>query len=215
MREDVRRTLERIPGKASVQALIEALEKSPEEFRPAIIHSLAQKNAVEAMDAIVNCAESPNREIALAAYQAISRIDGVPSRSPQAAVGWELLSDREKAVVGDAFLGFADKRAAAGDTDMSLGIYRAVLERTDVASLQEHFKCAALVGLGKYGSASDVASMIPALADESAAVRGIAEKALAEMKGPGVDAALKAALKTASGEEKECLSKILSVRGSE
>ncbi len=209
LRDEVRRTLERIPGKASVQALMDALKTMREEFRPAILHSLAQKNAAEALDAIVDCAESPNKEIAIAAYQAISRIDGVPSRRPQAAVAWSQLSEREKMLVGDAFLRFADKRAAAGDTKMSLGIYRAVLGRTDVDSTQEHFKCAALIGLGKYGSVSDVPLMISALAHESAAVRHVAEEALVSMGDPGVNSALEQASASASPESKTSIAEIL------
>ncbi len=205
LREDARRALERIPGKASVQALMEALKTAPEEFRPAIIHSLAQKNAAEALDAIVDCAESPNKAIALAAYKALSRIEGLPSRRPQSATGWEELSDREKRAIGDAFLRFAEKRGAAGDTEMALGIYRAVLERTE----EQHFKCAALVGLGKFGSAADVPLMVSALTNESAAVRQVAQEALVFMRDPGVNAALEQASATASPELKMTIAKIL------
>jgi len=211
LREDARRALERIPGKASVKVLIEVLGKVPEDFRPAIIHSLGQKNAVEALDTLAQCAESSNKEIALAAYQAISRIDGVPSRTPQPVVLWEELSDREKRVFVGAYLRFADRRAAKGDAEIAQGIYRGALASAE----QQHLRCAGLIGLAKVGSASDVDAMLPALADESAAVRHVAEEALISLKDAAVDATLKEALETASGDMKECISKIISARQSQ
>ncbi len=208
LREDARRALERIPGRASVQALVEALSKVPENFRPFVIHSLGQKNAVEALDTLVTCAESSNKPIAVAAYDAISRIDGLPTRRPQPAVGWEELSEREKVVVADAFLRFADRRVASGDTEMAAGIYRAVLAR----ATGEHYKCAGLIGLAKIGSASVVEMMVPCLTDESPAVRRVAEEALVSTKDPGINPALEQAMQTAAPELKDAIAKVLFAR---
>ncbi len=208
LREDARRALERISGKASLQALIEASKKAPEDFRPAVIHSLGQKGATEALDALVDCAESPNKKIALAAFDAMSHIGEVSSREPQPALDWEELSEREGVFIGNAFLRFAEKRAAKGDTEMALQIYRGVLSRTE----QEHFTCAGLIGVGKFGSVSDVGSMVQALSAESAIVRSVAVEALTTLKGPDVNAALEKAMDTASPDVKECISKILAAR---
>lgn len=210
LREDARRALERIPGKASLHALIEALKKAPEEFRPAVIHSLGQKGAAEALDALVDCAESPDKKIALAAFDAVSRIGEVHWREPQYSLQWEELSERDSVFIGNAFLRFAEKRALKGDTEMALEIYRGVLSRAE----QEHLRCAGLIGVGKFGSASDVGSMVPALSDESPIVRSVAAEALTALKGPDVNAALEKAMETASGEVKVCISKILSARKS-
>jgi hypothetical protein len=40
LREDARCCVERIPGAAAVEALKEALENAPEDFKPALAHSL-------------------------------------------------------------------------------------------------------------------------------------------------------------------------------
>jgi len=208
LREDARRALERIPGRASVQALMEALSKASEEFRPFIIHSLGQKNAVEALDALVGCAESSSRAIAVAAYKAISRIEGIPTRRPQPAVGQEELSKRERGDVADAFLRFADRRAAEGDSEMAVGIYRAIVARAQ----DEHFKCAGLIGLGKVGSAAEVGALVSCLTDESLVVRRVAEEALVSMKDPGVNAALEQAMQTAAPDLKDAIAKVLAAR---
>ena len=210
LREDARRALERIPGKASLQALIEAVKKVPEEFRPAVIHSLGQKGATEALDVLTDCAETPNKAMALAAFEAMSRIGEVPSREPQPVLDWKELSERERAFTGNVFLRFAEKRAAKGDTEMALEIYRGVLRSAE----QEHFRCAGLIGLGKLGSASDVGAMIPALSGESAVVRSVASQALICLKGPDVNTALEEVMETASPDVKDRISKILSARKS-
>ena len=208
LRENARRALERIPGKASLQALIGVVKKVPEGFRPAVIHSLGQKGSTEALDVLVDCAESSNKAVALAAYSALSRIGEVHSRQPQPAFRWEDLSEREKRCVANAFVLFAEKRAVRGDREMALRIYRGVLAGAE----EEHFKCAGLIGIGAFGSASDVEAMLPALSDESPVVRRVAMEALASLKGSDINAALEKAMETASPEVKDCLSKILSAR---
>lgn len=208
LREDARRALERISGKASLQALIEASKKAPEEFRPAVIHSLGQKGATEALDALVDCAESPNKKIALAAFGAMSRIGEVHSREPQYSLYLEDLSERDWVFIGNAFLRFAEKRAAKGDVEMALEIYRGVLSRAE----QEHLTCSGLIGVGKLGSASDVGSMVPALSAESPIVRSVAVEALTTLKGPDVNAALEKAMDAASADVKDCILKILAAR---
>jgi len=210
LREDARRALERIPGKASLQALIEASKTVPEEFRPAVIHSLGQEGAMEALDALVDCAESPNKAVALAAFEAMSRIGEVHSRDPQPVLDWETLSERDRIFIGNAFLRFAEKRAAKGDKEMALEIYRGVLARSE----QEHFKCAGLIGMGKFGSASDVEPIVMALSAESAIVRSVASEALTALRGPTVNAALEKAMEMASPDVKDSISKILAARKS-
>jgi HEAT repeat protein len=211
LREDARRALERIPGDEATQALIEALKEAPEAFRPAIIHSLARRNAGQALGVLVECAQTSDKAIVLAALDALSRIDGTPDRSPQTSLDWSDLSEREKASVGNMFVRLADKMAADGRIEMAVSLYRRGASNAE----DGHFRCAGMIGLARIGSADDVPGMVRSLSDASAAVRSVAEEALVALKGNDVDAALEKANREASEEIRAVISRIMATRRTE
>lgn len=167
--------LERIPGQASIQALMAAYPGAPDAFKPRILAALGHRRAPEAVDLCVEAMGSPDPEIALAGIKAFGRIGKQPADerrfpSPDKFSGWariELL---------DSMLRYADSQREAGNLAEALAIYRLVLKQE-----AEHWQCAAIIGIAKIGTAEAAVAILPMLKSANSRVRIAAQKAWREM----------------------------------
>jgi len=171
LREEAVYCLERIPGEASIQALIASYADAAEEFKPRILAALGHRRATAAVDLCVQEMRSANQEIAIAALKAFGRIGEKPATAPdypdaEGLSGWQKI-DRM-----DSLLRYADAQVEHGNAAEALRVYRAALDRPE-----EHWQCAAIIGIAKIGTAEAAAMIFPKLDSDNATVRITAEKA--------------------------------------
>lgn len=161
LREEVIYALERIPGAVSVKAIAGAYAGAAEEFKPRILAALGHRKAQEGAALCAEAMKSPNKDLAAAAVKAAARIGKAPV--PQLPEG------PEKA---DAVLRFAEAQLQAGNTAEALRLYRSLANDTAA-----HVQCAAVIGMGKVGTAEAAAALLPMLKSANATVRITARKA--------------------------------------
>jgi HEAT repeat protein len=174
LREEAVFALERIPGNASIQAITAAYKSSPPEFRPRLLAALGHRRAQEAGPLVAEAMRSTDKNIALAAVRAYGRIGVAPAVAvqPDAFAGWQ----RNEYM--DSMLRYAEARLQQGHPAEALSIYK-----TALASPEEHWKCAAIVGLAKIGSPEAVAAIQPQLKSDRPKVRITAQQAWRRIAG--------------------------------
>ncbi len=175
VREEVVYCIERIPGDASIKALLAAYKDAGDDFKPRILAALGHRRAGEALALSVEAMRSPNQEIAVAAVKAFGRIGRKPAgvlRPPEE----KGLSEWQRIDQLDSLLRYADAQAKGGDVAEAMRIYRSALERP-----QEHWQCAAIIGIAKIGTAEAAAAILPKLKSNHRTVRITAEKAWKSM----------------------------------
>jgi HEAT repeat protein len=171
LREEVVFCLERIPGKTSEEALLAALPKAEDEFKPRILAALGHRRAEEAMGACLEAMQSPDLTLAMAGMKAAGRIGsrrGGEIRFPD----YDALSDWQKTEYVDSLLRWADAQVERGAPEEAWPIYREALGREE-----EHWQCAAIIGLAKIGTAEAAAAIFPKLSSDDNTVRITAQKA--------------------------------------
>jgi hypothetical protein len=134
--------LERIPGAKAEDAIIAAFAKAAPEFQPRILYALGHRKVKKA----AALAQSALRNPALkpAAEWAIGRIGApVVPEDPHAAL-----------------------RYAEANPAQAMAIYKKLLNAPE-----EHLQCAALVGLGRIGSAEAAQAVFPKLKSTDRKVR--------------------------------------------
>lgn len=207
MRERARWTLERIPGKASIEALLAALPSAPADFRRDLILTLGQKQATEAADTLFAEAYSDDGTIRLAAIEALARIGD--QRVSEAIVDfYPMVGDFRRATLADSYLRVADTLVVQGENEPALEMYRVVLELSDY----EPARCAALIGLGNIASAESLSLVLDALGEPSVRIRNAAADALISVKGGEINQHLAEASKEAQPQVKAMLLRVLAVR---
>jgi len=176
LREEVAFCLERIPGKTAEEALLDAYEGAAEEFKPRILAALGHRRTEEAVPLTLAAMQSSNIEIAVAAMKAFARIGARPTGKIQWPA-YEPLSDWQKIEYADSMLRYADARVEKGSPGEAWPIYQAALEREE-----EHWQCAAIVGLAKMKTSQAAAAIFPKLSSPNDKVRITAEQAWDKMK---------------------------------
>jgi len=177
LREEAVFCLERIPGKTAEEALLNAYDGAAEEFKPRILAALGHRRTAEAVPLTVAAMQSTNIEIGMAAMKAFARI-GI---RPAGEIRWpsyEPLSDWQKIEYADSMLRYADARVEKGSPAEAWPIYQAALAREE-----EHWQCAAIVGLAKMKTPEAAAAIFPKLSSPNHKVRITAEQAWDTMKG--------------------------------
>ena len=175
LREEVVYCLERIPGSASISSLISAYSSAADEFKPRILMALGHRRASEAVDLCVEAMRSSNTEIAVAAVKAYGRIGKKSSAAPSYP-GEGGLSDWQKIDRMDSLLRYADAQAADGNIAEAMTVYRQAL-----AAPEEHWQCAAIIGIAKIGTAEAASAIFDKLESEDSTVRITARKAWTSM----------------------------------
>ncbi len=174
LREEAVYALERIPGNASVQAIMSAYKSAPPEFRPRLLAALGHRQAQEAGPLVAQAMRSTDKEIALAAVRAYGRIGVKPAVAPQpdSFTGWQ------RNDYMDSMLRYAEAMAKQGNSSDAMSIYKVAL-----ASPEEHWQCAAIIGMAKMGTPEAVAAIQPQLKSERSKVRITAQQAWRRIAG--------------------------------
>lgn len=208
LREEAVFCLERIPGEAAIDALIDGAGKVPDEFKPRVFAALGHRKAEKAVPAIENYMQSANSDLAITAADAISRIGVTPQADPPAE---EKLSPRQKSKLLDCYLRFCDARIAKGDFDFAQGYLLQFLSRQD-EGVEEHALCAAIISVAKIDKPEITAAIVRQLERPLYIVRDTAVKTLIAMKGSNVDAILNEAAGKTQGDVQSTIKKILEKR---
>ena len=180
LREEVVYCLERVPGEASNKVLMAAYKDAPAEFKPRILAALGHRRAQSAVSLCLEAMRSPNKDIAVMGARAFGRIGRKPATPPRYP-DLTALSDTQAADVIDSMLRYADAQVKEGNMAEALAVYKSALERP-----QEHWQCAAVIGLARIGSADAVAAILPKLKSDNRKVRVAAENAWKSMVGTKV-----------------------------
>ncbi len=170
LREEVVFCLERIPGPASVKALIAAYKDAAEDFKPRILAALSHRRAEEALGLVTEAMQSPNREIAMAGIKAFGRIGKKPAVAPRLPA-LDGLSDWQKIEHLDSLLRYADVQVRQGNHAAAMTVYKTALSRPE-----EHWQCAAIIGIAKMGTPEAAAAIFSKLKSSNRTVRITAAK---------------------------------------
>ncbi len=171
LREEVVYCLERIPGDASVEALLQAYPKAKDDFKPRLLAAFGHRRYAKAVEVCTKASKSSDGALAVAGFKALARI-GPSMSSALSLPAAEGLTETQKTDVVDSRLRIADAQAKAGNKAAALNMYKAILERTE-----EHFQCAAIVGIAKLGSADAAALILPQIKNANRNVRITAQNA--------------------------------------
>ena len=142
VREMARFALDGNACESATQALIAALEEVGPIFRVGVVNSLAARNGPDALAALKKAASDSDREVRIAAVEALSSFAD-PSCDPIIAQAASSGSphDRNRAIV--ARLRLADRLRASGQTEAASRIYREI----QASSTEPAHKRAAEIGL--------------------------------------------------------------------
>ncbi len=171
LREEVVYCLERIPGNVPIRALVDAYPNAADEFKPRILMALGHRRAGEAVALCVEAMSSANKEISMAGAKAFGRIGKKPATAPPHPdeAG---LSDWQKVDLMDSMLRYADGQVEEGNAADAMHVYEAALNHAE-----EHFQCAAIIGIAKIGTPEAAAAIFPKLESDNSTVRITASKA--------------------------------------
>ena len=175
LREEAAFCLERIPGKASEEALLAALPSAADDFKPRILAALGHRQADEAAGAAIEAMRSSDSTLAMAGMKAWARIGtsgGMDVTFPET----DSLSEWQKIEFDDSQLRYADAQLDRGNADEAQAIYTEALGRDE-----EHLQCAAIIGLANVGSAEAAAAIFPKLSSDDNTVRLTARQAWARL----------------------------------
>jgi HEAT repeat protein len=171
LREEAVYALERIPGSASIKALTAAYKNAPEDFKPRILAALGHRRAAEGVPLCLEAMRSPDKDLAVAGAKAFGRIGKKPAAPPRYP-DLKALSEWQRIDQMDSTLRYADAQAREGNTAEALRVYKTALDRPE-----EHWQCAAIIGIAKLGTPEAATVIHPKLKSDNAKVRITAQKA--------------------------------------
>jgi HEAT repeat protein len=207
VRESARRALRKNPAKEANDALQKALGSTDTAaWRVAVIEALADRRDASNLSLLLKEAASDSDDVRSAAVAGLAKIGDKSAVGPVAAA-MSKGSPAARRVATDSYLLLADALADKGDTAAALGIYRKML------SSPGQLKCAAIIGIGRSGSASDLPTLFDAVADPDPKLRGACVEAMVLLKATDVTAAIAAKTKTAEPGMKPALLQALARRG--
>lgn len=171
LREEVVFCLERIPGAAALRVLQASYREAGDDFKPRILAALGHRRSEEAVGLCLEAMRSSNKEIAVAAVKAFGRIGKKPGgtlRFPDSSG----LSDWQKIDHMDSVLRYADAQVKQGNHAEAMKYYRVALDRPE-----EHWQCAAIIGISRMGTAEAASTIFPKLSSSNRVVRITASNA--------------------------------------
>ena len=175
--QEVTFCLERLPGNAPLKALVAAYRNVKDDFKPRVLAGLGHRRVAEGVGLCVEAMRSPNRDIAVAGVKAFGRIGRKPAAAPRYP-DTKAMSEWQRIDVQDSLLRYADAQAKEGSVAEAIGVYKSALARPE-----EHWQCAAVIGLAKIGTAEAAAAILPKLKSDNPKVRITAENAWKSMAG--------------------------------
>ncbi len=208
MREEAVYCLERIPGSACGEALLQAMQAASKDFKPRLIAALGHRKEEAAVRPLMWVMSSGDPDVSIPAMKALARIGKREDVGGVSLPDFDSLSDRNKRAFADSWVRFIEAQVDQGNLEEPEQTYMWMLENSD----GEHYKCAAVVGLGRVGNAAGVQAVMKALRSDSYIVRATAERVLVSIEGDAVDRQLRELLPTLRGEEKDLIQSILNDR---
>jgi HEAT repeat protein len=207
VRESARRALQENSAREANAVLQQALgSAATPTWRVAIINALAARRDQSNLSLLLKEAAADNDDVRNAAVIGLARLGDKSAMAPITAA-MSKGTPRAKLIATDAYLRLADALAEKGDKATALGIFKQLL------AAPGHTKCAAIIGVGRAGSAGDLPLLFEALADQDAKVRGACVEALCLLEGRDVTAAIAAQATTPKPETKLGLLQALARRG--
>ena len=207
VRDAARRALRKNCSKEANAALQDAIGLADlPAWRAALINALAERRDPANLEILTKEAAATNDDIRTAAVIGLAKLGDKSAVAPIAAA-MQIGSTRTKRIATDCYLRLADALAAKGDKTTALGIYKNML------GAGGHIKCAALIGIGRAGSASDLPTLFDALADPDVRARGACVEAMCLLEGNDVTAAIAAKAQAATTAAKPALLQALALRG--
>ena len=205
VQDEARRSLQGIPGAASLQALIAALPKAEGRLKVAIINALGQRADPAGADALMSATDTEDVEVKLAAIEAIARL-GLPKDDRTKLPSWDSLTPPQVNRLAGAILRWADERIGKGAPEDASEIYREVFDNAKT----EHLLCAALIGLEKAAPDQVVETAVKAFGHEENPVRVTAAQVLERLTpDDGRTKALLEAYPAAKPEARELILRVL------
>jgi len=205
VQDEAKRSLQGIPGQASLKALIAALPKSEGRFRLALIAALGQRAAPEATEALIPLTDASDMDVVLSALDALGRI-GIAKDDRVHLPSFGGLTEPQQSRLTASHLRWADQRVAKGAIEDALEVYGALWENSQV----EHVLCAALIGAAKAAPDRVVEFAVRGLLHEHNTVRATAAQVLENQ--PGEEAKAKQlldAFKDAKPESRDLILRVL------
>jgi HEAT repeat protein len=172
----------------------------------ALLNALAERRDAANLGLLLKEAAAENDDVRTAAVVGLAKI-GDQSAAETIAAAMQRGSPRAQRAAVNAYLMLAEALSAKGEKPAALAMYKNMLAAGGLA------KCAALVGIGRAGSAADLSTILAAAADDDARVRGACVEALGLFAGPEAAAAIVAKLPAAKAETKVSLLRALVLRG--
>ncbi len=199
LRDAARRALAANPATAAGAALRTRFEQSTDEpERLALLQALVYRGEPAAMPVFRAAAAAGPVATRALAFDGLAAV----GEATDAALLLETLKggpEPLRAPAADACLRLADRLCERGDRAAALTLYHDLLAAPPPA------RHAALIGIGRAGSAADLPLLIAALGAADAETRGAARAALALLPAAEVVPAVTAALQTASSQLRQAL----------
>lgn len=204
--QDACQTLERIPGAAAEQALIDGLYLAPPPLRVTLMAALARRDAKQAMPALIAEAKSDNPDVAWAAFDALTAMGVPPTKIRPRSRSF---SREEDVHYTRGLLEAAHKRAEQGDTAAAERFYASVAAFPATPGQA----CVAISGLARIDSELVVQHALGYLSEP--AIRAAAVDALATAQVEGLDDLLIRAYEKVAPANQAALLRVLSAREAE
>lgn len=207
IRDCARRALLKNSATEAGDALRKALPSSDSPaWRIAIINALASRREPATLSTLLTEAASDNDDVRIAAMSGLAKI-GDKAAAQILAAAMNKGSPAAKRAATDSYLLLADTLADKGDNAAALGIYSAILPS------QGYLKCAAVIGIGRAGSASNLPVIFEAIATADPKLHAASVDALVLLKGQDVTAAIADRARNADTHAKPALLRALARRG--
>ncbi|MBN1349897.1 HEAT repeat domain-containing protein [candidate division KSB1 bacterium] len=149
--ESTRWALEQIAVPEAGDALLEYLEQAPETQKADIILTLGAKNHQPAAAVLHNFARGQNKQLRLAAYDALSKLADAEAATILLKTAASQ-SGAEQIAALKYLLRLADNCTRMGNPESATGVYTSLLEMPQ----EKHIELAALTGLGKSGNVNSI-----------------------------------------------------------
>ena len=204
--DEVRMSLERIPGEASTRALLAALDHAPTHLRIGLLNSLGRKKNPGTVDQLKEFAQQSERDVAWACLETLAALAVPPTQVFPAPTCAEFARENP-ARYAQITLDAATALAASGDTTAAESLYLQVPSLTPLP----HLRGAALHGLTRIQSREGLILGLRWLGDPD--LRLYAARALIEADRADTEDHLTAAFVRTQGYRRAELLRILSARG--
>jgi HEAT repeat protein len=179
--DPARYALERIPGEAATQALLEAMANTQGEIRAGMAAALGRRGDDAAVPELLKLTEAEDDTVAMAAVSALGALGSEAARDALVQARASVPEPR-RASVAHALLVAADSQAAAGDKEGAQKIYQDLYGSDEPAPV----RTAAFLGLARAKGEAAMDEVMAALQGDDRNLARAAGKLLYDLPGDGV-----------------------------